>query len=260
MSILEEIVAHKRVELAQRQAVLPVARLRVMAWAAPIPASFTVALRAAPITLIAEVKRRSPSAGILRDPFEPAAIARDYAAAGAHAISSLMDEKYFGGGEAQFRAVRAAVSLPLLYKEFVVDEWQIWHARVLGASAVLLIAAVLGDGDLRLLLDLCHAGGMEPLVEVHTADEMDRVAKCGVRLIGINNRDLRTFKTTLQTTLDLKPLAPKGCLLVSESGIYSAADVRRLRAAGIQAVLVGEALLRQPDLQQAVQGLMLSRD
>ena len=257
MSILDEIVAHKRVEVARRQDELALAKLQVMAWASPLPTSFSAALRAAPIALIAEIKRRSPSAGLIRDPFDPAAIARAYEAAGAQAISSLMDAQYFGGGEAQFRAVRAAVRLPLLYKEFVVDEWQIWHARMVGASAVLLIVAMLSDGELGHLLETCRVAGVEALVEVHDADEMRRAVASGVRLLGINNRDLRTFVTTLETTFQLKNLAPAGSLLVSESGIHSADDIRRLRAAGIQAVLVGEHLLRQPDLQEAVHRLML---
>jgi len=257
VSILDEIVAHKRVEVARRQAELALAKLRVMAWASPLPASFSAALCSVPIALIAEVKHRSPSVGIIRDPFDPAAIAQAYEAAGAQAISSLMDEKYFGGGEEQFRAVRAAVRLPLLYKEFVVDEWQIWRARVLGASAVLLIAAILPDNMLRRLLGLCREAELEALVEIHDVEEMRRVAACGVRMIGINNRDLQTFKTTLETTFRLKNLAPAGCLLVSESGIQSAGDVRRLHSAGIQAVLVGESLLRQRDLHEAVRSLIV---
>ncbi|MCX7006467.1 MAG: indole-3-glycerol phosphate synthase TrpC, partial [Kiritimatiellaeota bacterium] len=136
----------------------------------------------------------------IRSPFDPAAIARAYESAGAQAISCLMDSKYFGGGDEQFRAVRASVQLPVLYKEFVVDEWQIWHARVLGASAVLLIAAALDDTDLRHLLDLCRMAGLDALLEVHNVEEMRRAAASGAKLIGINNRDLKTFTTTLETT------------------------------------------------------------
>ena len=257
MNILDDILADKRMEIEQRKALQPTAKLRILAWASPFAPDFTVALRAAPLALIAEVKRRSPSAGEIRTPFDPAVIARDYAAAGAQALSCLMDEKYFGGGAEQFRAVRAAVQLPLLYKEFVVDEWQIWHARVLGASAVLLIAAALDDADLQHLLGLCRQAGLEPLLEVHNAAEMRRAAASGAQLIGINNRDLTTFQTTLETTFHLKQLAPPGTLLVSESGIHTADDIRRLRAAGIGAALVGESLLRQPDLQEAVRRLML---
>ncbi|TAN36184.1 MAG: indole-3-glycerol phosphate synthase TrpC [Verrucomicrobia bacterium] len=256
MSILDEILAHKRVEIAQRKAVVPVEKIRAQAVAAPVPVGFNAALRAVPIALIAEVKRRSPSVGIIRETFDPAAIARAYEQGGAQAISSLMDAKYFGGGEEQFHAVRAAVKLPLLYKEFVVDEWQIWHARALGTSAVLLIAAALNDADLTRFFSVCHAAGVEPLLEVHDAEEMRRAAASGAQLIGVNNRDLRTFKTTLETTFRLQQLAPANCTLISESGIHTVADVRRLRASGIHAVLVGESLLRQPDLEGAVRHLI----
>ncbi len=257
MSILDDILADKHVELARRKALQPTAKMRVMAWASPFAPDFAAALRAVPLGLIAEVKRRSPSAGDLRTPFDPAAIARAYETAGAQAISCLMDAKYFGGGDEQFQAVRAAVKVPVLYKEFVVDEWQIWHARVLGASAVLLIAAALDDTGLQHLLDLARQAGLAALLEVHDAEEMRRAVASGAQLIGINNRDLKTFTTTLETTFQLKQLAPKDSLLVSESGIRTADDIRRLRTAGIGAVLVGEGLLRQPDLQAAVRRLML---
>jgi indole-3-glycerol phosphate synthase len=256
MSILDDILADKRVEIARRKVAQPLALLRVEAEAAPQPPNFAAALQSVPLALIAEVKRRSPSAGTIREPFDPAALARDYEKGGAQALSSLMDAKYFGGGAEQFRAVHSAVRLPLLYKEFVVDEWQIWHARALGASAILLIAAALTDAELSHLLEACRAAAVEPLLEVHDAEEMRRAAASGARLIGINNRDLRTFTTTLETTLRLQPLAPANCRLVSESGIHTAADVRRLRAAGIHAVLVGEALLRQPDVEIAARQLM----
>lgn len=257
MSILDDILRDKRVEIEQRKALQPTAKMRVMAWASPFVPDFVAALRTTPLALIAEVKRRSPSAGDLRRPFDPAAIARAYEGAGAQAISCLMDAKYFGGGDEQFQAVRAAIKLPVLYKEFVVDEWQIWHARVLGASAVLLLAAALDDTDLQRMLEFCRQAGLAALLEVHDASEMHRAAACGAQLIGINNRDLKTFKTTLETTFHLKQLAPPDALLVSESGIQTADDIHRLRAANIGAVLVGESLLRQTDLQAAVHRLML---
>jgi len=257
MNILDEILADKRMEIAERKAQQQTAKMRIRGWASPFAPDFGAALRAAPLALIAEVKRRSPSAGALREPFDPAAIARAYEGAGAQAISCLMDTKYFGGGDEQFKAVRSAVQLPILYKEFVVDEWQIWHARVLGASAVLLIAAALDDADLAHLLEICRQAGLEALLEVHNVEEMRRAAASGAKVIGINNRNLATFQTTLETTFQLKQFAPPDCLLVSESGIHTAADILRLRAAGIGAALVGESLLRQPDLQEAVRRLML---
>ena len=217
---------------------------------------FIAALKSAPVGLIAEVKRKSPSAGPIREPFNPAEITRAYEASGAQAISCLMDAKYFGGGEEQWHAVRAATKLPMLYKEFVVDPRQIFHAEALGASAVLLIAAALNDAELKKFIRLTEASGMTPLVEVHTEEEMKRTVATGAQCIGINNRNLKTFETRLETTLQLCKLAPKDCTLISESGIRTAEDVKRLREAGISAILVGESLLRQPDLETAVRTLM----
>jgi len=171
-------------------------------------------------------------------------------------VSVLLDEVFFGGGEQDFRAVRAAISLPLLYKEFVVDEWQIAHAAALGASAVLLIVAALEDAALRDFRAAANTLGLEALVEVHEEHELDRALKAGATLIGINNRNLRTFQTNLETTLRLAPRVPPDVTLVSESGIRTADDVRRLQAAGAHAILVGEHLLRQPDIVRAVRQLM----
>ncbi len=258
MNILEQIVADKREEIAARKKARPAESL-APAEGYPGGAEFIRALRSVPLGLIAEVKRRSPSAGPIREPFDPAEIACAYAASGAQALSVLMDEKYFGGGEAQFLRVRSAVSLPLLYKEFVVDPWQIRHAASLGASAVLLIAAVLDREPLREFMELCRAASLAALVEVHDEAEMRIAASLECPLIGINNRDLKSFKTTLETTFRLAALAPPGCVLVSESGIKTHEDILRLRAGGIHAVLVGESLLRQTDLHGAVRSLMTGR-
>ena len=221
----------------------------------PVP-DFVAALKSAPIGLIAEVKRKSPSAGPIREPFDSIAIVRAYEAAGAQAISCLMDAKYFGGGEEQWNAVRAATKLPMLYKEFVIDPRQIFHAEALGASAVLLIVAALDDAELKKFIRLVEACGMTPLVEVHTEEEMKRAVAVGAQCIGINNRNLKTFETKLETTLQLLKLAPKGCTLISESGVRTADDINRLREAGVAAILVGESLLRQTDLEAAVRNLM----
>ena len=256
MNILTEILAHKRIELAEWEQAWPLESLRKAAAAMAAPLPFASALRAAPMGLIAEAKRRSPSAAVIREPFDPAAIAAAYARAGAQAISVLMDRKYFAGGEDAFRAVRAAVSLPLLYKEFVVDSWQVWHARVLGSSAILLIAAALDDRELAGLLAECRGAGLEALVEVHNEPEIKRAVTLGAECIGVNNRDLKTFAVNLAATERLRPLAPPGVTFISESGIRSAADVARLKSAGVHAVLVGEHLLRQPDLEKAVRELM----
>lgn len=256
MSILDQIVADKRVEIAARRQGRPVAELCAAARRRPAPPPFAAALRAVPMALIAEVKRRSPSAGEIRSPFDPAATARAYARAGAQAVSVLVDERHFGGGEEPFRAVRAAVDLPLLYKEFVVDPWQVWHAAALGASAVLLIAAVLDPPELAALQETCRAAGLETLVEVHNAAELRAAAALPAPCLGINNRDLATFRTRVGLTVELAPLAPPGCTLVSESGIRTPADVARVQAAGAHAVLVGEHLLRQPDPEAAARQLM----
>ncbi|MFO1490371.1 MAG: indole-3-glycerol phosphate synthase TrpC [Kiritimatiellia bacterium] len=256
MNLLSQILAHKRGEIDARMAAQPLGVLRAGAEKRPAPPAFAAALRSAPIGLIAEVKHRSPSAGVIRSPWDPAAIARDYQAGGAHALSVLVDEHFFGGGESAFTAVRAAVALPLLYKEFVIDPWQVWHARSIGASAVLLIAAALPDAALAALMRECAAAGLEVLLEVHDEAEMRRAAALGASLIGVNNRDLRTFRTTLETSHRLRALAPAGCTFVSESGIRDAGDVRALREAGVHAVLVGEHLLRKPDLAGAVRDLM----
>lgn len=256
MNLLSQILAHKRGEIDARAAARPTALLRMEAEKRPAPPAFAAALRAAPIGLIAEVKHRSPSAGVIRTPWDPAAIARDYEAGGAQALSVLVDEHYFGGGESAFTAVREAVALPLLYKEFVIDPWQVWHARRIGASAVLLIAAALSDDAAAGLMRECAAAGLEVLLEVHDEEEMRRAADLGARLIGVNNRDLRTFRTTLETSFRLRALAPAGCTFVSESGIRDADDVRSLREAGAHAVLVGEHLLRKPDLVAATRALM----
>lgn len=256
MNLLNQILSDKAAEIARRRKELPMFRLRKLALAEPRGPSFVRALQARPVGLIAEVKRRSPSVGLIREPFDPAAIARAYEAGGAQALSVLMDGKYFGGGSADFMAVRAAVKLPLLYKEFVIDPWQVWHARSLGASAVLLIVAALEKPKLVALQKLIRRLGMEALVEVHDEREFEVAVAAKARCLGVNNRDLRTFKTSLQTTVDLAERAPRGPLLISESGIRTAKDVVMLKRAGAQAVLVGEHLLRKRDLKRAVHNLM----
>ena len=269
MDILSEIIAHKRIEIEQPgyfQALnavveaLPHVGSRCDACdgkpAREVAPDFIEALTSVPVGLIAEVKRQSPSAGSIRVPFEPTEIAKAYDAAGAQAISCLMDRKYFGGGEEQWIEVRPATALPMLYKEFVVDPRQIFHAEALGASAVLLIVAVLTDEELGSFSELITASGMTPLVEVHTEAEMKRAVAAQAKCIGINNRNLKTFETQIETTLALRELAPADCTLISESGIRTVDDIRTLYEAGIAAVLVGESLLRQPDLQQAVKELM----
>lgn len=256
MNILEQIVADKRVEIAGRRKQCSLEELQAMLPQVEARPDFVASLRSVPMGLIAEVKRRSPSAGLIRDPFDPAAIAQSYEVAGANAISCLMDRKYFGGGEQDFTAVRTAVGLPMLYKEFVVDSWQVVHAKTVGASAVLLIVGALSDAELASFIQEIRAIELQPLVEVHDREEMLRAMDAGAECIGINNRNLKTFVTTLETTFELAAMAPAGCTLVSESGIRSPEDVVRLKEAGAHALLVGESLLREADPGAAVVGLM----
>jgi len=167
----------------------------------------------------------------------------------------LMDQAYFGGGEDHFNEVRAAVNLPLLYKEFVVDLWQVWHARSLEASAILLIASVLSDAEIKELMIESKEAGLAVLLEVHDEEELDRAIRLEAPVIGMNNRDLKTFRTTVETTLDLAGKVPEETILISESGIRSAEDLKRLADVGVKGVLVGEHLLRQPNLKEAVESL-----
>jgi indole-3-glycerol phosphate synthase len=245
MNILEQIIADKRIEVAGRKQNLPMSELRKKIESAGDRPDFVEALRATPMGLIAEVKRRSPSAGMIRDPFDPVEIAQGYEANGASAVSCLMDHKYFGGGDDDFNAVRNAIGLPMLYKEFVVDPWQVAHAKTMGASAVLLIVGALADDELIALMKEIRSVGLQPLVEVHDREEMQRAIDAGSDCIGINNRNLKTFVTTLNTTFELATMAPEGCTLVSESGIKTPEDVVQLKEAGAHAILVGESLLRE---------------
>lgn len=257
MNLLEQILADKRAEVEVAKARLPMAQLQRQAEACPIRVRLSAALRHSRhgLGLIAEVKRRSPSAGVIREPFDPAAIAQTYQAAGAEGLSVLMDTKYFGGGESDFRAVRAAVELPLLYKEFVVDPWQAWHARLLGASAVLLIVGALPGEHLGAMLTAVRETGLEALVEVHDETEARRAVDAGAGFIGINNRDLKTFTTSLDVTERILPLLPKEATRISESGIRTVEDAARLHRLGVHGMLVGEHLLREPDIAASVKGL-----
>lgn len=258
MNWLQQILENKRFEIAQRKQSVSLGTMRMKAERGELVPPFEQSMRAVPIGLIAEVKRRSPSAGVIREPFDPLEIVAAYESAGAQAISVLMDEKFFGGSEKDLRGIRKATRLPLLYKEFVVDEWQIWHARFLGASALLLIVAALDDATLKRYLKMCREARIEALVEVHEAAEAKRAVDAGAKMIGVNNRDLKTFHTSLEVTEKVARLIPRSLLLVSESGIKTPDDVMRVRNAGAGAVLVGESLLRQSDLAESVRFLMSS--
>jgi len=256
MNILEQIIADKHIEVEERKKLQSLKNLQAEILGIGSRPDFVEALRAVPMGLIAEVKRRSPSAGVIREPFDPAAIAKDYEANGASAVSCLMDNKYFGGGVEDFSAVRNAINLPMLYKEFIIDPWQIAHAKVAGASAVLLIVGALSDEDLLSFIREARVLELRPLVEVHDRKEMQRAIDAGSSCIGINNRNLKTFETNLETTFELAAMAPAECTLVSESGIKAPEDVVQLKKAGAHAILVGESLLREPSLGEATRRLM----
>jgi indole-3-glycerol phosphate synthase len=249
--ILRRILATKRAEIEAARASVPLAEMERRARAAAAPRDFTGALRAkisaGKPAVIAEVKRASPSKGLLRDPFDPAAIARSYAAAGAACLSVLTDREYFQGAPEHLVAARAACELPVLRKDFVVEPYQVYEARALGADCILLIAAALAAGDMRGLERLAQGLGMAVLVEVHDAAELEAALTLSTPLLGINNRDLRSFETRLETTLELLPRVPAGRLVITESGIRASGDVERMQAAGVQAFLVGEAFMRSPD-------------
>ena len=261
-SILDQILANTRVELETRQRSVPLAALAERAAAAPPVRSFAQALRATPqVALIAEVKKASPSRGVLLPSFDHLALAATYAANGAAAISVLTDERFFQGSLSFLAAIRQAQGTqpapPLLRKDFIVDPYQIYEARANGADALLLIVAALTDTELRSLLALTHQLGMDALVEVHDAAELERALACGAAIVGVNNRDLHSFTTTLETTEQLAARLPatNRPLLVSESGIFSAADVTRLRGCGVDAVLVGEAIVTAPEIAAQVRTL-----
>lgn len=254
--ILDDIIAARRADLATAQRTVPLSALRDRPGWALARRGFAVALRARRPAVIAEVKKASPSKGVIRADFDPVAIACRYAACGAAAISVLTEERYFQGSPAYLEAIRAAVDVPLLRKDFIVDPYQIAEARAWGADAVLLIVAALEDAALRELHAAARELELDVLVEAHTADEVDRAAAAGATLIGINNRDLRTFVTTLETAERLFPRLPAGAVAVAESGIETPADIARLRRAGYAVFLVGESLMRQPDPGAALQALL----
>lgn len=255
MSILEQIVATKQVEVAALRG--RARELEAQAIAAPAARPFEAALRAgASVSVIAEFKRRSPSAGVLREGAEPTDIARSYERAGVAALSVLTDSEYFGGTLADLTAARAAVAIPVLRKDFVVDPLQIIEARAAGADAVLLIVRILSVMQLASLQGLVRDLGMASLVEVHNAQELDRALRADARIIGVNNRDLVTFKTDLDVVVKLARQLPADRLLVAESGIRTAADVDRLGQSGVQAILVGESFMRAPDIEAAAAALV----
>jgi indole-3-glycerol phosphate synthase len=256
-TILDKIVATKRREIELAQRARPAAAWKADVAAAPPPRDFLAALqRPGPIRLIAEVKKASPSKGVIRADFDPVEIARTYATHGASAISVLTDVEYFQGSLDYLRQIRAAVELPLLRKDFILDTYQLLEARAAGADAVLLIAECLDDCQLRSLHNQTIDLGMTPLVELYDPANLPRVLDAGAILIGVNNRDLRTFNVDLGHSLRLKQQVPPESVFVAESGIATRADALLLEAGGIHAMLVGESLMAQPQIGPAVDRLL----
>lgn len=259
MNKLEEICANKRIEVAQRRAERSVTALDHRAAGQSAPRGFEAALRAKArggFALIAEIKKASPSKGLIRSDFQPAEHAKAYEQGGATCLSVLTDAPYFKGHEDYLKEARAACELPALRKDFTVDPWQVAEARAIGADAVLIIVAALEDVQMHEIEAAAFERRMDVLVEVHDEAEMERAARLKSRLIGVNNRDLKTFTTDLATTERLAPLAPEGTLLVGESGINSHADCNRLSKAGVRTFLVGESLMRQDDVEAATRKLL----
>mgnify|MGYP000972053386 CR=1 FL=1 len=254
--ILQRILARKAEEVAARSAARPLAEMRAQAADMPPARGFAAAIEAriaaGDPAVIAEIKKASPSRGVIRPDFDPVAIARSYEAGGAACLSVLTDVDFFQGADAYLQQARAACALPVLRKDFTIDPYQVHEARALGADCILLIVAALSDAQLAELCGTAMAIGLDVLVEVHDIDELERAIQVPAPLLGINNRSLRTFEVSLDTTLSLRDAVPRDRRLVTESGLHTAADVARMRAAGIDAFLVGEAFMREPDPGQAL--------
>ena len=253
--ILTPICEHRRAQLDRELRLVPFTEMRRLAEAAPARPGFIAALEKPGLSCICEVKKASPSKGLIRPDFRPVELAQQYEAAGADCISCLTEEHFFQGSSDYLRAIADAVSLPILRKDFVIDEYMIWEAKAIGASAVLLIAAVLDDARLADYLALAHALGLDVLLEVHTPEETARAQRLHPRLLGVNNRDLKTFTVDLGHTAALAALREPGQLFVSESGIKDNADMHTVQQNGADAVLIGETLMRAASIPDTLRAL-----
>jgi len=254
--ILQKIVANKREEIVRQKEILPLTELRQMLADRPPTRDFEGAIRDQSCAVIAEVKRRSPSKGRIRDDFDPVGIAGIYEDNGASAISVLTERKFFEGSASYVPQIKRSVKLPLLRKDFIVDAYQISETRVLGGDALLLIARLLEAGELQDFIGLASELDLAALVEVHDEADVEKAVSSGARIVGINNRDLATFRTDLRTTVRLARMVPTGVTVVSESGIKSRGDIERLMDAGIHAFLVGESLMREQDIGKKLRELL----
>jgi indole-3-glycerol phosphate synthase len=257
-TVLARIVDARRTEVARRQKIVPEPVLRMAAKKAEPVRNFAAALSRDSINIIAELKKASPSAGLLRADFDAVSLARGFETAGAAALSVLTEEGFFQGALAYLRDARASVALPVLRKDFILEPWQVWEARAANADSFLLIVAALTPMELRSLLELGRELGMEALVEVHAAAELDQALAAGAQIVGVNNRNLHTLEVRVETSFELVEAIPDDCIAVSESGLRSADDLARLRAAGFDGFLIGESLMREADPGVALRGLLSS--
>ncbi len=254
--ILDRIVAVKRQEVTHLKKEMPLARLQEVVKDLPPTRAFRQAINHRPCAIIAEVKRSSPSKGRIRDDFDPVQIASIYQEHGARAVSVLTDKQFFEGNGAYLAAIKKAIALPLLRKDFIIDAYQIYESRILGADALLLIAAILEPRQLQEYIQLAEQLGLAPLVEVHDKEELAKALAAGAEIIGINNRDLQTFSTDLKRTLELAPMIPQGKIVVTESGISTRKDIELLMKAGVNCFLIGEALMRADDISRKLRELL----
>ena len=255
-NILDRIVEARRESVAHRKRVLPEVALKIaVEKKIPPPRDFVSALTRNSINIIAELKKASPSKGMLREEYAPAVLASGLESAGAAALSVLTEEDFFHGSLGDLKEASRVTKIPILRKDFIIDPWQVWEARAVGADSFLLIAAILSDTTLGELLALGRTLKMEPLVEVHSREELDRVIATGAKIIGVNNRDLRDFQVRIETSLSLIEMIPEDCIAVSESGLRTHEDLERLRRAGFDAFLIGEHLMKEADPGSALRAL-----
>ncbi len=253
--ILDDICKQREIQLQAEKARISSAEMQTLAEHAPQKAGFIQALEKSGLSCICEVKKASPSKGLIRPDFHPVELAEEYQSAGADCISCLTEEHYFQGSSEYLKHIANAVSIPILRKDFIIDEYQIYEAKYLGASAILLIAAVLEDARMQDYFSLAHSLGLDCLLEVHTREEMERVQKLNPRLIGVNNRNLKTFEVNLSATAELASMRQPGQLLVSESGIKNNADMKTVQKNGADAVLIGETLMRSDHITETLHQL-----
>jgi indole-3-glycerol phosphate synthase len=253
---LDQILTARRAQIGEARSRTPLETLKHAAQARRERRDFAAALSGGPLRVIAELKHASPSRGILREPYRPQQIGPGYAGAGASALSVLTEERYFLGSLDDLKVVRDSVSLPVLRKDFILEDYQVYESVAAGADALLLIVGALSDEDLRRFIELCYALRVAPLVEVHGEVEVERALGAGARIIGVNNRDLKTLEVDLETSLRLRPGIPAGCIAVSESGIKTPEDLRRICEAGYQAVLIGERFMTAVDPGAALREML----